>query len=644
MQESIQPITHSFSKNAFIHKAEYEAMYQQSLQNPEMFWSEQAKKYLTWFKEWNQVLSGDFTHQPVHWFQGAQLNASYNCLDRHLASHAASIAIHWESDDANHTKSITYRDLYEKVCRFANVLRHYGIQKGDRVCIYLPMVPEAVIAMLACARIGAVHCVVFGGFSAESLKTRIEDTHSTIVITANEGLRGGKVIPLKQNVDLALQGVAHVRHVIVVKRTDNPVQWKERDCWYHEALSQVTADCPAITMNAEDPLFILHTSGSTGKPKGILHSTGGYLVYAAMTHRLVFDYHENDVYWCTADIGWITGHSYGVYGPLINGATMVLFEGVPHYPNPSRFWDIIDKYKVNIFYTAPTAIRALRREGDDWVKRCERSSLRLLGTVGEPIGPDAWEWYYDVVGDKRCPIVDTWWQTETGGIMITPFPGATPLKAGSAGWPFFGVEPLVVDEAGKPLPDGTMGRLVISKPWPGLMQTVYGDHERFVNSYFKELPGFYLTGDQAHRDSDGYFWISGRSDDVLKISGHRIGTQEVESALVHHPAVSEAAVVGIPDEITGQQIYAFVTLKVGTQASDQLKNELAQTVRHSIGAIAIPKQIQWSEGLPKTRSGKIMRRLLRKIANNELTEMGDLSTLADPEVMDVLIKGRIANN
>jgi acetyl-CoA synthetase len=627
----------------FVDQTSYTKMYKHSLQNPEIFWAEQASKYLTWFKEWNTVLSGDFKNPPVQWFAGAQLNAAYNCLDRHLEKYADRVAILWESDDAKNSLTITYSELHEKVCRFANVLKQYGVQKGDRVCIYLPMIPEAVITMLACARIGAVHCVVFGGFSAESLKTRIADTQSEIVITANEGIRGGKLIPLKKNVDLALQDLSHVRHVIVVKRTENTTQWNERDSWYHDLMSQSAKDCEPEIMNAEDPLFMLHTSGSTGKPKGILHSTGGYLVYAAMTHQLIFNYHLDDIYWCSADVGWITGHSYGVYGPFINAATIVLFEGVPHYPTPSRCWEIIAKYKVNIFYTAPTAIRALRKEGDKWVTSCDRSSLRLLGSVGEPIGPEAWNWYFKVVGEERCPIVDTWWQTETGGIMISPLPGATPLKAGSAAWPFFGIEAVIVDDQGQTVPEGKMGRLLISKPWPGLMQTVYGDHERFIKSYFQEFPGYYSTGDQAYCDQDGYFWISGRSDDVLKISGHRIGTQEIESALVLHPAVSEAAVVGIPDEIKGQHIYAFVTLKTGNQGSEQLKEEILQAVRQAIGAIAVPKEIQWAEGLPKTRSGKIMRRLLRKIANNELTDMGDLSTLADPEVMDALIKGRHVN-
>lgn len=638
MMDHTYPISPVFA-NAFISDKKYHELYRRSLQDPESFWAEQANHYLTWFAPWEKVLSGGFDRMDVHWFQGAKLNVSFNCLDRHLATRADQAAIIWEGDDPNQSQIMTYRDLHISVCRFANVLRHYGIKKGDKVCIYLPMIPEAAIAMLACARIGAVHSVVFGGFSADALKNRILDADCSMVITANEGIRGGKHIPLKDSVDLALQDCPKVKNVIVVKRTDNKVRWiKQRDIWYHEAISHVSNECQPEIMDAEDPLFILYTSGSTGKPKGILHGSGGYLLYAAMTHHCVFDYHEKEIYWCTADVGWITGHTYGIYGPLANGATTLLFEGVPNYPTPSRFWEVIDKHQVNIFYTAPTAIRALRREGDKWVTHTSRKSLRLLGSVGEPINPEAWEWYYQIVGENRCPIVDTWWQTETGGIMMTPLPGATPLKPGSAAWPFFGVVPMIVDDHGEPVPDGKMGRLVITQPWPGMMQTVYGDAERFVNTYFKEFPGKYLTGDQAYKDADGYFWISGRSDDVLKISGHRIGTQEVESALILHPAVSETAVVAIPDAIKGQSIYAFVILKTGHSSSEELKKELIKTVRDSIGAIAVPEHIQWTEGLPKTRSGKIMRRLLRKIANNDLTDMGDLSTLADPQVIDQLIK------
>jgi acetyl-CoA synthetase len=625
--------------NTLMTEKQYHEWYHRSLQDPEGFWSEQAKKYITWFQEWKTVLSGECDLFNTHWFQGAKLNASYNCLDRHLTTRASQPAIIWEGDNPEESRILTYQELYEQVCRFARALQHQDIKKGDRVCIYLPMIPEAAIALLACARIGAVHSVVFGGFSADALKTRILDADCRIVITANEAIRGNRITPLKNNVDIAIRECPDVRRVIVIKRTEGEILWNnKRDVWYHDIIAEEKAECTAEIMDAEDPLFILYTSGSTGKPKGILHSTGGYLLYVAMTHQLVFDYRDREIYWCTADIGWITGHSYSVYGPLANGATTLMFEGVPHYPTPARFWEVVDKHKVNIFYTAPTAIRALRREGNDWVTQTSRKTLRILGSVGEPINPEAWNWYYDIVGEKRCPIVDTWWQTETGGIMITALPGVTPLKAGSASWPFFGIAPLVVDDEGNPVPDGKMGKLVIDKPWPGILQAIYKNPERFVNAYFKEFPGRYLTGDLAYRDVDGYFWISGRSDDVLKISGHRIGTQEVESALITHPAVSEAAVVAIPHLIKGQGIYAYVTLKVDIRPSDSLKSELLQTVRNSIGAIAIPEQIQWAEGLPKTRSGKIMRRLLRKIANNDLEDLGDLTTLADPGVVDELIK------
>jgi acetyl-CoA synthetase len=623
---------------------QYQELYKRSLDEPESFWAEQAQHYLTWFEPGEKVLSGGFDELDVRWFQGAKLNASYNCLDRHLAKHGEKIAILWQAENPDETKIISYRELHASVCRLANVLLEYGIQKGDRVCIYLPMIPEAAMAMLACARIGAIHSVVFGGFSAESLKTRILDADCRMVITANEGIRGNKLIPLKKNVDKALKDCPDVKHVLVVKRTENEVPWTDkRDIWYHQAITKVKAECQAEIMDALDPLFILYTSGSTGKPKGILHGTGGYLLYAAMTHKLVFDYQEGEMYWCTADVGWITGHTYSVYGPLANAAITLMFEGVPNYPTPARCWEIIDKHQVNIFYTAPTAIRALRREGDEWVKNTSRKSLRILGTVGEPINPEAWQWYYQVVGDNRCPIIDTWWQTETGGIMITPLPGATPLKSGSASWPFFGVLAKVVDDQGKLLPPGKMGKLVIEQPWPGMMQTVYKDEKRFRETYFQEFPGVYTTGDQAYRDKDGYFWISGRSDDVLKIAGHRIGTEEIESALLEHAAVSEAAVVGISDEIKGQGIYAFIALKSNSPASDVLKKELTEQVRNSIGAIATLKHIQWVKDLPKTRSGKIMRRILRKIANNELEDMGDLSTLADPDVVDELIKNREGN-
>lgn len=632
-------VSPQFSRDSFMTESQYRNAYAHSLSDPEKFWSEQARQYITWFTEWKTVFSGGFENLNMRWFEGAQLNVAYNCLDRHLKTRAQQAAIIWEGDDASESKIITYQQLYEQVCQFSNVLKTHGVKKGDRVCIYLPMIPEVAVAMLACARIGAVHSVVFGGFSADALKTRILDADCQLVVTANEGIRGNKIIPLKTQVDLALQDCPKVRKVIVVKRTESRVSWNDaRDIDYQVAMSTASTVCDPVTMDAQDPLFILYTSGSTGKPKGILHGTGGYLLYAAMTQKLIFDCHENDVFWCTADVGWITGHSYVIYGPLANGATTLLFEGVPSYPTPARFWEVIDKHQVTIFYTAPTAIRALRREGDAWLNHSSRKSLRVLGSVGEPINPETWEWYYHAVGKARCPIVDTWWQTETGSILISALPGATPLKPGSAAWPFFGIVPAILDEEGKPLPDGEMGKLAIKQAWPGMLQTIYQNPSRFESAYFKECPGYYLTGDLAFRDTDGYYWISGRSDDVLKISGHRIGSQEVESALVNHPSVSEAAVVPIPDEIKGQSIYAFVTLKNGIQASDALKKELDQTVKTSIGAIAIPGHIQFTDGMPKTRSGKILRRLLRKIANHELNDLGDLSTLADPSVVDALIK------
>lgn len=639
MESVTHPMIAGFSKNAYFNEDRYRELYAYSINDPHGFWADEAAQHITWFQHWESVLKGDFTQNNVRWFNHGKLNVAYNCLDRHLEKRANQTAIIWEGDDPAQSKKITYRELHEAVCRFANVLKQLGIQKGDRVCIYLPMIPEAAIAMLACARIGAIHSVVFGGFSSEALKARIQDAECKLVVTANEGVRGNKIVPLKQNVDAALLDAPSVEKVVVVKRTDHEVKWNnQRDVWYHELMASVNPACEPEVMDANDPLFILYTSGSTGKPKGILHATGGYLVYAAMTHRYIFDYHDGDVFWCTADVGWITGHTYGVYGPLANGATIVMFEGVPNYPTPARFWEVIDKHHVTIFYTAPTAIRALRREGDEWVKSTKRTSLKLLGTVGEPINPEAWEWYYEIVGEKRCPIVDTWWQTETGGIMISPLPGATPLKAGAASWPFFGVVPKIVNDQGQEVMVGEMGNLVVTQPWPGMMQTVYRNPQRFYDTYFKEFKGYYLTGDQAHCDHDGYIWISGRSDDVLKISGHRIGTEEVESALVQHLSVSEAAVVGIPDEVKGQQIYAFVSLKKDVTPSENLKKELVKTVREMIGPIATPETIQWAEGLPKTRSGKIMRRILRKIATNELHELGDLSTLADPAVVDALIK------
>lgn len=627
---------------AHVNAEQYKEWYARSLTHPAEFWGEIAEKFISWSKPWDKVLSGGFEKLDVRWFEGGKLNAAYNCLDRHLETRGDQPAIIWEGDNPNQSIVLTYKDLYERVCRFANVLKKFGIKKGDKVCIYLPMIPEVAVAMLACARIGAIHSVVFGGFSAESLRTRILDADCKLVITANEGIRGHKFIPLKENVDAALRECPNVHHVIVVKRTENLVPLNaERDVWYHDVISQVQGECPVEEMDANDPLFILYTSGSTGKPKGIMHGTGGYLVYAAVTHSYIFDYHKNEVYWCTADVGWITGHTYLIYGPLANGATTLMFEGIPTFPSPSRYWEVIDKHRVNIFYTAPTALRALRREGDKWIKATSRKSLRILGSVGEPINPDAWKWYFHIIGENRCPVVDTWWQTETGGVMISPLPGATQLKPGSATLPFFGIAPAIVDDNGNEIIDEKMGRLVITKPWPGMMLTVYKDHERFAKSYFNDVPNCYLTGDLAYKDSDGYFWIQGRSDDVIKVSGHRIGTQEVESALIHLPIVAEAAVVGIPDEIKGQSIYAFVTLKAGAQPSESIKQDLIKTVREEIGPIAIPQHIQWAEGLPKTRSGKIMRRILRKIACGETEDLGDLSTLADPSVVDELIKNKV---
>ncbi|MEO8401221.1 MAG: acetate--CoA ligase [Gammaproteobacteria bacterium] len=629
-------------QSTHVNEKQYRDMYERSIRDPKNFWSEQAEKFVTWFKRWDEVMSGDFTQLNVQWFKNGKLNACYNCLDRHLENRSEQTAILWEGDDPANSKKITYAQLHEEVCRFANVLKKNKIKKGDRVCIYLPMIPEAVVVMLACARIGAIHSVVFAGFSPDSLRTRILDADCQLVITADEGLRGNKKIPLKQNVDDALTKCPRVRNVIVVKHTKGDIAFKEgRDLWYHDVIKTAAIHCPCEMMDAEDPLFILYTSGSTGKPKGILHSIGGYLVYAAMTHKYIFDYRNGEIFWCTADVGWITGHSYVVYGPLCNGGISLMYEGVPNYPTPERFWEIVDKYQVNTFYTAPTAIRALRHEGDKWVKKTSRASLKLLGTVGEPINPEVWEWYASVVGDDRCPIVDTWWQTETGGILISPLPGATPQKPGSAAWPFFGIVPEVVDDKGNKMPDGKLGKLIIKQPWPGMMQNVYGDRERFKKTYFAEFPGSYLTGDNAKRDEDGYFWITGRNDDVIKISGHRIGTGEVESAFIEHPSVSEVAVVAVPDEIKGESIYAFVTLKTDAKPSEKLKKDLIQHVRTVIGAIAAPKFIQWTDALPKTRSGKILRRLLRKIAKNDLEDLGDVSTLADPQVVDNLIQNRI---
>lgn len=619
----------------------YQSLYQQSIQQPEQFWHNQAQQFITWYQPWDSVLTGNFKELNVKWFVNGKLNACYNALDRHLSQRSKQTALIWEGDDPSESKKLTYAELHEQVCRFANVLKKLGVLKGDRVCIYLPMIPEAAIAMLACARIGAIHSVVFAGFSAESLKNRILDADCKIVITANEGIRGNKIIPLKKLVDTALAECPQVQQVIVVQRTKTITTLTAKDHWYHDLMQTVNADCACEVMDANDPLFILYTSGSTGKPKGILHTTGGYLVYVAMTHKYVFDYHDGDIYWCTADVGWITGHSYIVYGPLCNGAITLMFEGVPNYPSYSRYWEIIDKYQVNIFYTAPTALRSLRQQGDSYVKKTSRRSLKLLGSVGEPINPDVWEWYYQIVGEERCPVVDTWWQTETGGILISPLPGATALKPGSATKPFFGILPKIVNNDGQEVPPNTMGKLIITQPWPGMMQTVYRDQKRFADTYFKEFPGNYLTGDEARCDEDGYYWIAGRNDDVLKVSGHRIGTGELENAILQHRTVAEAAVVGMHDEIKGESIYAFVTLKTNYQPTEELKKELVAQVRQAIGPIALLEHIQWADSLPKTRSGKIMRRLLRKIVNEDLQNLGDTSTLTDPSVVEKLIQERV---
>ena len=639
----LYPVPADVASHAHIDEARYVEMYQRSVDDPEGFWGEQAEKFLSWYKPWDKVLDWSFEGDVhIRWFEGGKLNLAYNCIDRHLESRGDQVAIIWEGDDPNDDKKITYNDLYEHVTKLANVLKGRGVKKGDRVCIYMPMIPEAAYAMLACARIGAVHSVVFGGFSPESLKDRILDSDCRVVITADEGLRGGRSVALKGNTDKALEHCPNVHTVLTVKRTGGDIGWHEgRDVWYHELVEAASTDCPPEEMDAEDPLFILYTSGSTGKPKGVLHTTGGYLLYAAITTKYTFDLHEGDIYWCTADVGWITGHSYLVYGPLAIGATTLSFEGVPSYPDASRFWQVVDKHQVTVFYTAPTAIRALMREGDAPVKKTSRKSLRLLGTVGEPINPEAWEWYHKVVGDERCPIVDTWWQTETGGHMITPLPGATALKPGSATRPFFGVQPAIVDATdGTVLEGEAEGALVMTHPWPGQMRTVYGDHQRFIDTYFSTYKGTYFSGDGARRDADGYYWITGRMDDVLNVSGHRMGTAEVESALVLHEAVAEAAVVGYPHDIKGQGIYCYVTLVKGVEPSDALKKELVKIVREEIGPIASPDVIQWAPSLPKTRSGKIMRRILRKIAANELDTLGDTSTLAEPAVVDDLVENR----
>lgn len=639
--DKVYDVPKEVAARAHITADKYKEMYARSVSDPDGFWGEQAETFISWFKKWDKVQEWDFKAGVIRFFEGGKLNASYNCIDRHLETRGDQVAILWEGDDPSVDKAITFRELHEQVSKFANGLKSRGVKKGDRVCIYMPMIPEVAMAMLACARIGAVHSVVFGGFSPESLKDRILDSDCRVVITADEGPRGGKPVPLKANTDTALKACPDVSTVVVVKRTGGDIHWTDgRDVWYHDLVADASADCPPEEMDAEDPLFILYTSGSTGKPKGVLHTTGGYMVYTAITHKYVFDYHDGDIYWCTADVGWVTGHSYIVYGPLANGATTLMFEGIPTYPSASRFWDVVDKHQINIFYTAPTALRALMGQGDEPVTRTSRKSIRLLGTVGEPINPEAWEWYYHVVGAERCPIVDTWWQTETGGILITPLPGATKLKPGSATNPFFGVVPELVDADGKVLEGATSGNLVITRPWPGIMRTVYGDHERFIDTYFKAYPGKYFTGDGARRDDDGYWWITGRVDDVINVSGHRMGTAEVESALVLHEAVAEAAVVGYPHDIKGQGIYAYVTLMNGVKPSEELRKELVRQVRKEIGPIAAPDVIQWAPGLPKTRSGKIMRRILRKIAAAELDSLGDTTTLADPSVVDHLVENR----
>lgn len=642
MSESkVYPVKAHIGNGALLDKDGYEAMYQASVQNPDAFWGEQGK-ILDWMTPYTRVknTSYDPGHVSIKWYEDGLLNVSANCLDRHLNERGDKVAIIWEGDNPAEDRKITYRELHGEVCKFANVLKAQGVKRGDMVCLYMPMVPEAAIAMLACTRIGAVHSIVFGGFSPEALSGRIIDSGATIVITADEGLRGGRPIPLKKNVDDALTHPdTRVNKVIVLKRTGGNVAWHgHRDIWWHDAVAAASPDCPPEAMGAEDPLFVLYTSGSTGKPKGVLHTTGGYLVYAALTFKYVFDYHEEDIYWCTADVGWVTGHSYLVYGPLANGATTLMFEGVPNYPATNRMSQVVDKHQVTILYTAPTAIRALMAKGKEAIEGTSRTSLRIMGSVGEPINPEAWEWYYRTIGDERCPIVDTWWQTETGGILITPLPGVTALKPGSATRPFFGVQPALVDNLGEPLEGATEGNLVITDSWPGQMRTVFGDHDRFEQTYFSTFPGRYFTGDGARRDEDGYYWITGRVDDVLNVSGHRMGTAEIESALVAHPKIAEAAVVGVPHEIKGQGIYAYVTLIAGEEPSRELHKEVKEWVRKEIGAIATPDVIHWAEGLPKTRSGKIMRRILRKIATGETDSLGDISTLADPGVVDKLIR------
>ncbi|WP_396643625.1 acetate--CoA ligase [Methylomonas sp. 2B] len=639
--QKLYPVIPAIAASAHIDTDRYHEMYRRSIDDPEAFWSEQAEQFLDWERRWDSVLAHDYPRGEIQWFIGGKLNVTVNCLDRHLATRGDQIAIIWEGDDPSHHSTLTYRELHRQVCKFANVMKSQGVGKGDRVCIYLPMIAEAAVVILACARIGAIHSIVFGGFSADALRDRILDADCRFLICADESYRGGKIVHSKLNVDKAAKQCPNLRTVVVIKHTGHDIPWSNgRDVCYHEAMQSADETCEPELMDAEDPLFILYTSGSTGLPKGVLHTTGGYLLYAAMTHKYVFDYREGDVYWCTADIGWITGHSYVLYGPLCNGATTLMFEGVPTYPEPDRFWQVIDKHRVNIFYTAPTAIRALMAQGDAYVQRTGRDSLRVLGSVGEPINPEAWEWYYRVVGDQRCPVVDTWWQTETGGILITPLPGATALKPGSATLPFFGIQPAILDPEGHPLDGEAEGILVLTFPWPGQARSVYGDHQRFVDTYFSKFPGYYFAGDGARRDADGYYWITGRIDDVLNVSGHRLGTAEIESALVLHDQVAEAAVVGFPHPIKGQGIYAYVTLNVGVEGNETLKAELKNLVREEVSAIALPDAIQWSPGLPKTRSGKIMRRILRKIAANEFSDLGDTSTLADPAVVEQLVANR----
>ena len=640
--ETVFPPGPDAASKAHVDDTGYRRMYEESIADNDAFWGGHGKR-IDWIKPYTKVgnVSYDAGDLSIKWYEDGTLNAAANCLDRHLETRGDQTAIIFEGDEPEDSRHITYRELHEEVCKFSNMLKARGVGKGDRVTIYMPMVPEAAVAMLACARIGAVHSVVFGGFSPDALAGRIQDCDSSTIITADEGVRGGKVIPLKANTDAALENCPMCRTCIVVRRTGNKVAWVDgRDFWYHEGVADASSDCPPAEMGAEDPLFILYTSGSTGKPKGVLHTTGGYMVYASMTHQYVFDYHDGDIYWCTADVGWVTGHSYIIYGPLANGAITLMFEGVPTYPDTSRFWKVVEKHKVNIFYTAPTAIRALMREGDGPVRSADRSSLRILGSVGEPINPEAWMWYHGVVGDGRCPIVDTWWQTETGGIMITPLPGATTTKPGSATRPFFGIKPVLVDSDNKPLEGAADGNLCIDQSWPGQMRTVYGDHKRFIETYFTAFPGRYFSGDGCRRDADGYYWITGRVDDVINVSGHRMGTAEVESALVAHAKVAEAAVVGYPHDIKGQGIYAYVTLNAGEEPSEKLHDELKQWVRKEIGPIATPDLLQWAPGLPKTRSGKIMRRILRKVAADDYAELGDTSTLADPSVVDDLIGNR----